>query len=172
LSTSVTFFPAEPEERELLKNIGVFDSKRISDTQIPKIAKRIKRLCKYKLIKLTPKQYNERRAGKKVTDVLNELHNEVYLGGTHVVDKFPGCTAGHEAVPKAEMKFIEVAAASIIARDAALRQLVALEKKFGRKIPKGSTHVVDALRYLKREGLEPREFVKMDFKNVRQILGR
>lgn len=160
---------AEKEERDMLEQIGVCDSKKISDSIIPKLAKKIKSICKYKLIELTPKQYNDKIKTMNVTQLLNELHNKVYIQGTHVVDRFPGCKAGHEAVPKAELKFIEVAAASIIARDAALKQFKTLEKKLGIPVPKGSAHIEEALAHLKKEKIDLEKFVKLDFKNVKEF---
>ena len=67
--------------------------------------------------------------------------------------------------------YIEVAAASILARDAAVRQIERLSNEIGFTIPLGSTHVADALFQLKVSGKPPERFVKMHFKNVREALG-
>jgi ribonuclease HIII len=87
-----------------------------------------------------------------------------------VVDKFPGCQVGEVQEEKAESKYLEVAAASILARDAALRQLNALSAQAGFHLPKGSTHVQLALVELKHRKLNFTQFVKINFWNVKDFL--
>jgi len=104
---------------------------------------------------------------------MNKLHKEVgnYLKpGQHVVDKYPGCRVGNVREEKAEDKYVEVAAASVLARAAALKQLDYLSMKAGFHLPKGSTHVKLALYELKERGKNFKEFVKVDFKNVQEFL--
>ena len=59
-----------------------------------------------------------------------------------------------------------MAAASILARAYALKQLAELSKRAGFTIPKGSTHVATALKELKAKEFPPEEFVKLKFRNV------
>ena len=73
-------------------------------------------------------------------------------------------------VEKAESKYVEVAAASILARAAALQQLDYLSAQAGFRLPKGSTHVKLALFELKERGLDFRKFTKVDFANVKSFL--
>jgi len=63
-----------------------------------------------------------------------------------------------------------VAAASVLARAAALKQLDTLSLRAGFHLPKGSSHVKLALHELKERGLNFNEFVKVDFRNVREFL--
>jgi ribonuclease HIII len=72
------------------------------------------------------------------------------------VDLYPGCTAGDIRVTDAESKYLAVAAASILARNAALDQFAQLEAMAGFPIPKGSSLVAPALNQLKASGLESR----------------
>jgi ribonuclease HIII len=72
---------------------------------------------------------------------------------------------------QAESKYPEVAAASIIARAHALKQLHDLSKKAGFLIPKGSAHVQHALDELKKRDLPPTDFVKLKFSNVKKLFG-
>ena len=71
---------------------------------------------------------------------------------------------------KAESKYLEVAAASILARATALKQLNYLSIKAGFSLPKGSTHVELALIELKERGLDFNKFVKTGFGNVVKFL--
>ncbi len=155
--------------RENLRILGVMDSKKLKDASVPLMAQNIKKIAKVAVRNIYPEQYNRYR----LTQLMNKLHKSVAseLGaGTHVVDKYPGCNVGDIRVTKAESKYIEVAAASIVARDEALKQIRDLNKKLGIYIPKGSTHVKTALELLKKSGKKPEKFVKMHFSNVRNYL--
>ncbi len=151
---------ASDKERKKLLSLGVADSKLLSDVEILKLAKEIRNLVACSVQSMLPEEYN-RQDG--VTYLLNKLHKKVAKdlnGGKHVVDKYPGCTVGDIIITKAEQKYVEVAAASILARAAALQQFDYLSMQAGFTIPKGSTHVK----------LEFRKFVKLHFKNVGQFL--
>jgi ribonuclease HIII len=125
------------------------------------------------VISIFPDEYNKQVKRYTITDVLNRLHRECYRylkPGTHVVDRYPGCTVGDIITTKAEEKYVEVAAASILARAAAIRQIEMLSSRAGFPIPLGSTHVQEALKTLKKKRLPINEFVKMNFKNVQKCL--
>ena len=88
-----------------------------------------------------------------------------------LIEGLPGIgNVGKIAVEKAESKYIEVAAASILARAAGLEQLNYLSKKAGFTVPKGSTHVKDALQKMVDQKLKMNEFVKLHFGNVRGVI--
>lgn len=162
---------ADDKDRELLIKLGAVDSKTLSDKEIIPIAEKIKKSISYAVKNIYPKQYNSFNGN--VTQLLNILHRECYLElkpGTHVVDKFPGCTVGDIIETKADANYVEVAAASIIARAEALKQLDDLSKKAGFTVPKGSTHVSGALKELKKRNLPFEEFVKVKFSNVKNML--
>lgn len=156
--------------RRKLVELGVADSKELSDTEIFPLAENIKKIVPCEIKSVLPEEYN--RFGS-VTDLLNKLHQESarYLSpGKHVVDKYPGCTVGDVQEEKAESKYVEVAAASILARAAALKQLDYLSIEAGFRLPKGSTHVIWALRELKEKKLPFKKFVKVGFQNVKEFL--
>lgn len=160
---------ADDVVRENLRILGVADSKKIKDSIVPDLAKEIKRIAKVAIKNVYPEDYNK----YSQTELLNKLHKTVAkeLGvGTHVVDKYPGCNVGDIRVTKAESKYIEVASASIVARDEGLKQLRDLTKNLGIEVPKGSTHVKDELEFLKKSGKDPKKFVKLHFKNVQNEL--
>ncbi len=163
------------KERDALEKIGVCDSKKIVNGKIHELAEKIKKVLgrkNYAIIELLPEEYNKL---KSVTAMLNAMHsratNSLLPAGEVVVDQYPGCCVkGAVLETKAESKYIEVAAASILARSVALRQIDELSKKAGFKVPLGSTHVRGALIELKKRGLAPEKFVKTGFRNVKDIL--
>ncbi len=162
---------ADETTREKLIELGVADSKTLSDKEILALVDKIKKLAVCEVRSILPEEYNSRDG--TITLLLNKLHREVardLFPGKHVVDKYPGCAAGDIMEEKADSKYVEVAAASILARAAALDQLNYLSSLAGFTLPLGSTHVKLALMELKERGLEFRKFVKMDFGNVRDFL--
>lgn len=163
---------ADREKREQLVSLGVTDSKLLDDKTVLVLAPKIEQLTSCIVKNIYPPEYNAFKGS--ITDMLNHFHKECYnylKPGTHIVDKFPGCTVGDIIETHAESKYIEVAAASVVARAHALKQLNDLSKRAGFTIPKGSTHVAEALRELKERALHPTEFVKLNFKNVKAALG-
>jgi ribonuclease HIII len=162
------------KQRQELKMCGIDDSKKIDDKKIPILADEIRRILPKENISIKnvyPEVYNNNTQ----TQLMNDLHKQVYLdikkeGAIHIVDKYPGCNAGDICETKAESKYVEVAAASILAREAGLKQIDELSDKLGIDIPKGSTHVSDALEFLKKSEKNPKQFVKLHFKNVQKIL--
>lgn len=160
---------ANNQTRKKLEELGVADSKKLADKEILLMAERIRALVGCQVISIYPEEYNQ----NELTPLLNRLHQECYRylqPGKHIVDKYPGCTVGDLRVEKAEDKYLEVAAASVLARAAALRQLDSLSLKAGFHLPKGSTHVKLALHELKERGLDFKQFVKVGFNNVQEFL--
>jgi len=161
---------ADDQMRERLLGLGVADSKKLSDAEVNIMADEIKKIVPCEIKSILPEEYNH---SGKVTILLNKLHKECanYLNpGKHVVDKYPGCNVGDIQETKAESKYLEVAAASVLARAAALQQLSYLSKQVGFNLPKGSTHVKEALQELKDRKLDFRKFVKVSFNNVKEFL--
>lgn len=157
---------ADNKIRERLIELGVKDSKKLRDQEIILMAEKIKRLAPCEIKSVLPSEYNH-QLGQ--TSLLNKLHQACahYLQpGKHIVDKYPGCAVGDVQEEKAESKYVEVAAASILARAVALQQLDYLSGQAGFHLPKGSTHVKEALQKLKDSGLDFKQFVKLDFRNV------
>jgi ribonuclease HIII len=161
---------ADKKLREKLQELGVADSKKLSDKEIMTMADKIRKIVPCEIKSILPEKYNK---SGKITEMLNKYHQECanfLQPGKHVVDKYPGCNVGDIRETKAESKYIEVAAASVLAREAALKQLNFLSVLASFPIPKGSTHVKLALHELKERGLDFKKFVKVDFKNVREFL--
>tara|TARA_Y100000310_G_C20354266_1_gene655891 strand:- start:355 stop:759 length:405 start_codon:yes stop_codon:yes gene_type:complete len=134
------------------------------------MANAIKKVAPCEVKSVLPEEYN---LYSGATGLLNKLHLECakYLSpGKHVVDQYPGCAVGDIQETKAESKFVEVAAASVLARATALKQLSYLSCEVGFTLPKGSTHVKEALQKVKDKGLDMSEFAKLHFRNVHEFL--
>ncbi len=165
---------ADEKERQLLINLGVMDSKKLTDIKIGILAPRIMENFKWHAEVLLPEEYNKELEHNNLTVLLNKLHKKCYSrlqtpDSKHVVDKYPGCSVGDIAETKAESHYVEVAAASILARYLGLEQFKFLSKRAGFTIPKGSTHVTNALERLKREKQDFSMLTKLHFKNVSKI---
>lgn len=166
---------ADEVQRGQLRSLGVADSKKLSNRRILHLAGKVVSLCRHHVISLFPADYNQRVRHAGLTALLNSLHRECYQRlkpGKHIVDEYPNCAVGDVITPKAESKYVEVAAASIIARVAALQQIEELSRRAGFAVPLGSTHVREGLEQLEKARLPFEQFVKMDFANVRKFLGK
>ncbi len=164
---------ADHKTRQELMKLGVADSKKLSDKEIMNMAEKIKKIVPCEIKSLLPEEYNSLTNHQNITELLNKLHQKCanyLLPGEHVVDKFPGCNVGDVREEKAESKYVEVAAASVLARATALKQLDYLSVQAGFTLPKGSTHVKDALQRLNDQGLDFEKFVKLNFNNVKEYL--
>ncbi|MBN1503391.1 hypothetical protein JW930_07665 [Candidatus Woesearchaeota archaeon] len=175
----VAGFLADDTTREQLIDLKVRDSKRLTTAQVCELAKKLIEIYPghYSVESLFPKEYNKLNTRKNVTEILNDLHLKCYkklIGRKriiHIVDKFPGCQVGDIIEAKAESRYYEVAAASCIARYFGLKQIRELEQRAGLIIPLGSTNVYSALIHLKKKSLNPADYVKLEFKNVRELFG-
>ncbi len=175
-----------------LRELGVKDSKKISDVQIPKIAAKIKKTCKYNIVAISPEKYNQ--LYKKIGN-LNKLlawgHARVIENLLEkeqvdevIVDKFADEKYLKSALLEKgkKVKLIQiirgesdtaVAAASILARAEFLRTLRSLSLQIGYKLPKGATHVENAAKEIlekHNEGILS-EIAKLHFKTTKKILG-
>ncbi|MBW6451728.1 MAG: hypothetical protein K0B02_03285 [DPANN group archaeon] len=163
--------------RSKLKYLGVKDSKKLSTIQIMSLAKEIMELLgtdNFSVEERTPVMYN---LYSSQTILLNQMHTKVLStllpADSIVIDKYPGCNIklkGIISITRAESVYIEVAAASIIARYFALMQIESLSKEIGFKLPLGSTHVKHALKMCKDKGIDFNQFAKTKFRNVKEFL--
>ncbi len=167
---------ADDKKREELKEIDVRDSKEITDTVIIKLAAKIKNILgkdSYYIYEKMPESYNQYT--ENTTSLLNSMHTRAIkeLGDANliIIDQYPGARINiknAKTETKAESRYTEVAAASILARERSLDQLERLSEKAGFKLPKGSTHVKDALKKIKEKGLDPEKYAKLHFRNVKR----
>jgi ribonuclease HIII len=183
-----------PSQMELLKELGVKDSKDLKDPQIIKIAKDIIHVVPHSLLILHNEKYNSIQArGMTQGKMKALLHNKAILNVLEkmaptkpdgiLIDQFaePDVYFRHvknekeiakEHVyfsTKAEGVHLAVAAASIIARYAFVKEFDKLSEKAGVPLQKGAGPGVDkiAAQIIKRSGEESlREIAKLHFANT------
>lgn len=194
LVVTASFVPKE--QFAFLEELGVKDSKKLTDEKIIKIAPAIIKNITYTTLVLDNKTYNDYHS----TDVnMNKikaiLHNKCLLSVIKkdnvkydkiVVDQFEPSKSYYAHLnnvkekvtnitflTKAEDQCFSVAASSIISRYIFLREIKKLEKKYEITIPLGAGDAVNKVaqtivdKYGKKE-LE--NLVKLNFKNTEKVL--
>ncbi len=182
-------------EQELeLKQLGIRDSKQLSDTEMLKIAPRLMEMLPYSLLILDNARYNQIHKTNNLNQIKARLHNQAYvnlikkgivLPKLIVVDQFAPETSYYRYLKqekaivrsihfetKAENKYSAVACASIIARYGFLKTWQALEEHYGMKLTKGASEKVDqdAAAFVKKYGFEElRNIAKLHFKNTENV---
>lgn len=176
----------------IVKELGIADSKTLSDSKILKIYKEIKDRIKFEVTIANPIEYN--REIKKIGNVsiyLANLHKETILkllesiedkGIEVVVDQFSSNKGRLNQIfndtkinltqfHKGESD-IAVATASVIARAIFLEELQSMDNKYGLKFPKGSSNVIEfAKEFVKKFGKEELGNVaKISFKTTKSVL--
>ncbi|MFL2100178.1 ribonuclease HIII [Desemzia sp. FAM 23991] len=178
---------------ELLRELGVRDSKEMTDKEICRVAKDLVTFLPYSLLNVMPEKYNHIQPTMTQGKMKAVLHNQALH---HVLTKIAPITP--EAIlidqfelpttyfkhiqdqtvqvkenvyfqTKGESHHLAVAAASIIARYAFLTGLEDLTKEAGTKIPSGAGSNVDlvAAKLLKRGGVSLlNKYVKLHFANT------
>ena len=199
-SLAVAGVYVNPDTRTLLETIGVRDGKQLSDSQVKKLAHKMRENCAdcISLVELGPAEYNRqydtfRNNGQNLNNLLASLHSKVIsdLLNEHrecrhvLVDRFAkeevlatqlrrSLNLDIELVqmPKAESD-VAVAAASIIARDAFLQRLEHLSRDYQIQLPKGAFQVIDTgKQFVERYGNEALHHVaKRHFRTTMDILG-
>jgi ribonuclease HIII len=183
-----------------LTEIGVRDSKELSDAQCQKLAFAIRELChgKYHSVEISPERYNQLydrflREKKNLNHLLAWGHARAiedllsrqscdqaiadqFGDEKYIVSKLMerGRTLNLFQTPKAE-RFIAVAAASILARDNFLSRLKQLGQEAGLTLPKGaSPAVIEAAKQIvQKHGADAlRKFAKLHFKTTALVLGK
>ncbi|WP_318247502.1 ribonuclease HIII [Rossellomorea aquimaris] len=186
------------EQIPLMKELGVKDSKNLNDTQIVAIAKDLVKTIPYSLLVLHNDKYNSLQ-GRGMTQGKMKaiLHNQAIL---HLLEKmapeepegilidqfvekntyFKHISAQKKIQrdrvyfsTKGESIHIAVAAASIIARYAFLKEMDKLSAKAGVEIPKGAGKHVDvaAAKIIKRKGIEElKSMTKWHFANSEKAI--
>lgn len=186
------------EQIEQLKQLGVQDSKHLTDKKIIEIGREIKEMIPFSLLTLHNKKYNElQKAGMSQGKMKALLHNQA-IG--HVLKKIapekPDIIIIDEFVKeelyfrhligeksihrenvvfstKGESVHLSVAASSILARYAFLQHMDKLSEKAGFPLPKGAGPKVDeaAAKLIRAKGKEVLPFfVKLHFANTDKAL--
>lgn len=184
---------SDPETNIKLKNFGVRDSKLLTDNSIKSVSLQIKKILvdKFNVIFISPEKYNSlhKKMGN-VNRVLGWAHAkvienilEIFDVKEAVSDKFGseklildslqerGKTISLHQTTKAE-RYTAVAAASILARESVVRWFEINSAKYGVKIPKGSSNLVEiaAKEIINKFGAdELKILIKNHFKTSKKI---
>jgi ribonuclease HIII len=183
---------------EVLRGMGVRDSKRLSDRRCRELADGIKASFhqQYSVVEISPARYNDlyeqfRREGKNLNTLLAWAHARVLenlLGRVActraITDQFAdprfvqsklqerGKKIDLIQMPRAEVH-IAVAAASVLARARFLGRLEALSARFDMTLPKGASRMVvlAGQALVKRFGTAAlRQAAKLHFKTTAEVL--
>lgn len=182
------------ENQSFLADLGVRDSKKLTDETILKIAPQIIEKIPHSTLIFDNESYN-----KYHTDDINMnkikaiLHNKVLLNLIKkeypyeqiIIDQFASPTKYYEYIKdakevvknitfftQAEDKFLCVAASSIISRYIFLKKMDELSKEVGMELPKGAGVMVDdvAQKIVKNFGFETlNKIAKLNFKNTDKL---
>lgn len=191
----VTATYVSAKDIKFLTDLGVKDSKRLTDKKILNIAPEIIKKIPYVTYIYNNKSYNNFYSKlNNMNKIKAILHNKVLCGILQkdsysydkiVVDQFVDQKKYYEYLnevptkvnnitfmPKAEDQCISVAAASLISRYIFLAEIKKISKKYKIDIPLGAGNNVDdvAVTLVNKKGIDVlKEIAKMNFKNVEKI---
>ena len=190
----VTAAYVSKENIAFLDELGVKDSKKLTDDKIKKIIPKLIKRIPYVTYTLNNQDYNNwQEKGYNMNQIKAILHNKVlyqikernYPADRIVVDQFVYPKKYFEHIKeakdivsnitfttKAESKCASVAAASCISRYIFLMQMEEMSKNIQITLPKGANHVVDQIgkEIVQKYGFEKlREIAKLNFKNTQKI---
>ncbi len=182
-----------PEEQQnVLKELGIRDSKKISDNRVRELAALLKKGYKHSLVAIGPERYNELYAklrnlnrilawahSRAIENILEEVNcalavTDQFGDKSFVLNALMKKGKEIELIqrPKAE-EDLAVAAASILARAEFLKRLYFLSQDVGIDLPKGSSSLVEeaGLRLVKLHKVQILDKIaKKHFKLTRRIL--
>ena len=175
-----------------LEELGVKDSKKLTDDKILEIVPKIIKKIPYECIILSNKEYNENyNADMNMNKVKAVLHNKAlskmvnkYQADYVVVDQFANPYVYYNYlkgtnyvrnitfITKAEDKCLSVACASLISRFVFLKEFDKLGENLGVFLIKGASDKVDelGLRIVNKFGFDKlTDIAKLNFKNTEKI---
>ena len=179
------------EDLEWLEQLGVKDSKSMTNKEIIRLGPTIAKRLTHSIVILSPEKFNEQTAkGLNLNKIKALLHNHMIIKTTSkveaavpvIIDQF--CLPSHyfnylkeeklvyrdlEFYTKAESVHLSVAAASIIARYAFLVKMHQYSKKLNMKLKLGASKEVDLQikEIYDTHGIDTlSKIAKMSFKNV------
>ena len=181
---------------DFLLELGVKDSKKMSDTEIKKVVPQIIKKIPYHTFVLSNKQYNELYSSDMNMNKMKAiLHNKVlsafadknkYPYDHIVVDQFenPKSYYSHLSdakfkvynitfLTKAEDQCLSVACASLISRYIFLQEMDKIGQSVSIDLPKGASDLVDSVgkEIVRKFGNDKlKEIAKLNFKNTEKIM--
>ena len=191
----VTAAYVKKEKENILLDLGIKDSKQLTDEKILEIAPKIINEIDYKTFMLNNTDFNKyTELGYNMNKIKAILHNKVLfvLKTAHINDYdkiivdqfalpnkyFEYIKDAHDIVrditftPKAENKSVAVACASIISRYLFLKEMDKLSDSLKITLLKGASDAVDDLgvKIVKKYGFDKlSQIAKMNFKNTEKI---
>ncbi|MBS4456796.1 ribonuclease HIII [Tuanshanicoccus lijuaniae] len=200
LTVCAVYLPAD--KQDLMKELGVKDSKALSDKQIVNLAWQIKASVPYHLTVCPPHKYNEANQTRNANGIKVALHNftiqklvaklseeeQASLQGV-LIDQFVAEKKYYDHLKKeqhpyttnvyfekkGESHHLAVACASIIARAAFLESLETLGKQYHIVLPSGAGANVDhiGVQLVKKYGPHILPSIaKMHFANTKKIMNK
>lgn len=182
------------ENIPFLEELGVKDSKKMTDDKILEVVPKIIKTIPYESIILSNKEYNEKyNSDINMNKIKAILHNKALMTIKNkeqnydyiVVDQFAepyvyfnylktssNVVRNLTFMTKAEDKCLSVACASIISRYIFLKEFDKLSKSLGMNLLKGASDKVDeqGLTIVKKYGIDKlSEIAKLNFKNTEKI---
>ena len=159
-----------------LTELGVKDSKKLSDEQILKIVPKIIKKIPYKTIMLSNKEYNE-KYGKdmNMNKIKAILHNKALPEKSYYnhLSDVPNPLKGITFITKAEDKCLSVAVSSLISRYIFIKEIDKLGDKYGIFLPKGANYYVEdvGIKLVEKYGKDVlKNIAKLNFSNTERIL--
>ena len=190
----VTASFVKKDDIAFLEELGVKDSKKLTDDKILQIVPLIIKKIPYETLIYTNEEYNN-NPSYNMNKIKSILHNKAILGLLKkdnynyekvVIDQF--CYPKNyfsylkesdnvyrkiDFTTKAEDKCLSVACSSLISRYVFIKQMDKISKMLGKKVPKGAGENVDsfAKELVKEKGSKIlNKTAKLNFKNTEKIL--
>lgn len=182
------------EDIPFLEELGVKDSKKLTDDKIMEIVPKIIKRIKYSSIILNNKEYNEKYSEDiNMNKIKAILHNKVLTNLVKenlpyqyiIVDQFakpyvyfsylktvPNAIRNITFMTKAEDKVLSVACASLISRYIFIKEFDKLGEQLDMFLPKGASDKVDECgrKIVQKYGEQKlKEVAKLNFKNTEKI---
>ena len=178
-------------QEEKLKELGVKDSKKLSDSKALELAEEIKKRCEYDLVRINPGKYNALHEkfgnlnillawahARAIENLLGKVEARKVISDQFGDEKYllERLMKKGKKVELVQMHRAEsdtaVAAASVLARAEFLKSLEYLSKTYGIRFPKGATVVEHAGRmFLAAYGPDRlKEVAKIHFKTTERIM--
>lgn len=184
------------DDISFLEDLGVKDSKKLTDEKILEIVPHIIKKIKYESIILNNKEYNEKyKENFNMNKIKAVMHNKVLFKMKNevnnydhiIIDQFAekyvyynylketdNVVSNITFLTKAESKVLSVACAALISRYIFIKEFSKISEALGILIPKGSGLNVDqaALKVVEKYGFDKlNDYVKINFKNTEKIKG-
>ncbi len=182
---------ADPLSKSILRELGVADSKKLSDVRIAKLASEIKNVCKYSIVSIGNPRYNELYDKFKnlnrllawgharvIENILEETACAIALsdqfGSKDLIERAlmdKGRQIHLEQRPRAEQNIV-VAAASILARNEFVEKIKEISSEYGIEFPMGASNINIHIgrSFIKKYGEEHLSSVaKLHFKTTKEL---